>query len=133
MIQEHLIAGLQSAFPDKTFQYASPPDPVATLPSPCGSLGTLSISDDGDEATVYLSGATHGHFGCYDDQLSQAQKEAEIATDVITFLQALFADRVVIWRLAGGLADGWRVLKPGEQLPKPSHIRKQFVWSRDLT
>jgi hypothetical protein len=133
MIQEHLIAGLQKAFPDKAFQYASPPDPIATLPSPCQSLGTLAISDDGDEATVYLGRATHGHFGCYDEQLSQTQKEAKIAKDVITSLQALFADRVVVWRLAGGLADGWRVLKAGEQLPKPSHTRKQFLWSKDLT
>jgi hypothetical protein len=132
MIQEHLIAGLKNAFPDKVFQYSNPPDPVATLPSPCAALGTLAISDDGDEATVYLGGATHGHFGCYDDPLSEAERDAEIAGDVITFLQALFADRVVVWRLAGGLAGGWRVLEPGEQLPKPSHLRKQFVWSKEL-
>ena len=133
MIWEHLSADLKRAFPDKAFQYSNPPDRAASLPSPFPELGTLEIADDGYEATVYLSGATHGHFGCYNDKLSEAQKEAEISSDVITFLQALFADRVVIWRFAGGLAGGWRVLKAGEQLPGPSHFRKEFVLSRELT
>ena len=132
MIQVHLIAGLKSTFPEKAFEYSSPPKPVASLPSPCEALGRLEISDDGYEATVCLTGVTHGHFGCYDDQLSEAQKEAEISSDVISFLQALFADRVVIWRFAGGLAGGWRVLQSGEQLPKPSHLREEYVWSRAL-
>ncbi len=78
MIQEHLIAGLKNAFPDKGFQYSNPPDPVATLPSPCAAFGTLAISDDGDEAMVYLGGATHGHFGCDDEQLSEAQKRLRL-------------------------------------------------------
>jgi hypothetical protein len=132
MIQEHLIAGLKSTFPEKAFEYSHPPHPVASLQSPCEELGRLEISDDGYEATVYLTGATHGHFGCFDDQLSEAQKEAEISSDVIFFLRALFADRVVVWRFAGGLAGGWRVLQADEQLPKTSHLRKGFVWSREL-
>jgi hypothetical protein len=103
------------------------------LPSPCEALGTLEISDDGHEATVYLTEATHSHFGCYEDQLSTAQKEAQISSDVITFLKALFADRVVVWYIAGGLAGGWRVLGLGKVLPKRSHVRRQFVWSRELT
>lgn len=133
MIQEHLVVGLKSAFPEKAFRFSQPPEPVASLPSPCEALGTLEISDDGDEATVYLTAATHSHFGCYDDLFSAAQKEAQISSDVITFLKALFADRVVVWCLAGGLAGGWRVLGVGEPLPKRSHVRRQFVWSRELT
>jgi hypothetical protein len=133
MIQEHLIVGLKSAFPEKGFRYSQPPKPVASLPSPCEALGMLEVTDDGHEATVYLTGATHSHFGCYEDQLSASQKEAQISSDLITFLKALFADRVVVWCLAGGLAGGWRVLAPGELLPKRSHVRKQFVWSRELT
>jgi hypothetical protein len=132
MIQEQLIGALKRAFPEKAFVYSSSPESVASLPSPCEALGTLQISDDGYEATVYITGATHGHFGCYDDNLSEEQKAAEISSNVVSFLKALFTDRVVIWRLPGGIA-GWRVLKPDEQLPKPSHIRKQFVWSRELT
>ena len=132
MIQEHLIAGLKSAFPEKTFRFSQPPEPVASLPSPCKALGGLEICDDGHEATVYLTEATHSHFGCYEDQLSIGQKEERISCDVIAFLKALFADRVVVWCFAGGIAGGWRVLQPGEALPKRSHVRRQFVWSREL-
>ena len=106
MIQEHLIDGLKSAFPEKAFRYSQSPEPVASLPSPCEALGTLEISDDGDEATVYLTGSTHSHFGSYDDQLSATQKQTQVSVDVIAFLQALFADRAVVWCLAGVLAGG---------------------------
>jgi hypothetical protein len=72
----------------------------------------MDICDDGDEATVYFT-ATHGHFSCDEEKLSIEQREQQITDDVITFLDSLFKDRVVIWQVLGGLAGGWRVLQPG--------------------
>ena len=39
---------------------------------------------------------------------------------------------IAIAALAGVPVAGWRVLKAGEQSPKPSHIRKQSLWPSDL-
>ena len=131
MIRDRLIRELKQRFPDLAFTFDEPPKPVASLQSPCQALGRIDICDDGDEATVYFS-ATHGHFSCYDGALSVEQREQQIADDVITFLESLFKDRVVIWHLLGGLAGGWRVLQPGEAAPPPSVVRRQFLWTREI-
>jgi hypothetical protein len=123
MIHDYLVPAIQKTFPDKPFVFAKPPHPVASLRSPCTQLGELQICDDGDEATVYITEATHGHFGCYDECLRTEAKEQQIAEDVIAFLSALFADRVVVWRIAHGrVAGGWKRLGPDDPLPKPSLI-----------
>lgn len=111
--------------------FGEPPQPTVSLQSPCQALGAMEICDDGDEATVYFT-ATHGHFGCYDESLSVEQREQQITDDVIEFLDSLFSDRVVVWQLLGGLAGGWRVLPPGEAVPSPSLVRRQFLWTREL-
>ena len=92
----------------------------------------MHISDDGDEATVYFT-LTHGHFSCDDELLSVEEREKEIVDEVITFLESLFSDRVVLWRMLAGLSDGWRVLQPDEDAPTPSLARRQFLWTREIT
>ena len=65
------------------------------------------------------------------DSLPVEQRERQITDDVIAFLDSLFKDRVVVWQVLGGLAGGWRVLKPGEDAPTPSVARRQFLWTRE--
>ena len=132
MIRDHLVRELTQRFPGQAFAFDEPPRPVASLHSPCEALGRMDICDDGDEATVYFT-ATHGHFGGDGEALSVEQREQQIADDVMAFLDALFADRVVVWQMLGGLAGGWRVLQPGEDAPAPSVTRRQFLWTREIT
>ncbi|MHB8900127.1 MAG: hypothetical protein ACYC6Y_15365 [Thermoguttaceae bacterium] len=132
MIQERLVAAIRSAFPDREFRFSDSGQPMASIASPCERLGEVAIYDDGDEVMVELTGATRSHFACYDEHLSREGKEERICADVIAFLEALFADRVVVWCVAGGLAGGWRMLTRGEELPKRSLVRRQFVWSREI-
>jgi hypothetical protein len=131
MIRDYLIPAIKERFPNVVFSFDEPPKPIASLRSPCEALGGVEISDDGDEATVYLTNATHGHFSCYDDKLTGEQKEQEIASDVVGFLEALLSDRVVVWRVLGGMAGGWRVLAD-EPVPGPSLLRRQFLWSKEI-
>jgi hypothetical protein len=131
MIADHLIRELKQRFPDVAFTFDESPNPVASLQSPCQALGQMDICDDGDEATVYFT-ATHGHFSCDDETLSVEQRERQITDDVIAFLDSLFKDRVVVWKVLGGLAGGWRVLQPGEDAPTPSVARRQFLWTREI-
>ena len=112
MISEHLTADIGRQFPEKGFQLSQSSQPVASLASPCEALGSLEIHDDGDEATVYITGATHSHFGCYEECLSNEEKERRISSDVMGFLKALLADRVVVVvctrRYSGRLARSGR-------------------------
>jgi hypothetical protein len=131
MIRDHIIRALNQRFPDLPFAFDESPKPIASLQSPCHALGQMDICDDGDEATVYFT-ATHGHFRCDDEKLSIEQREQQISDDVIAFLDSLFKDRVVIWQVLGGLAGGWRVLQPGEDVPTLSLARRQFLWTREI-
>ena len=132
MFRDHLLPALKERFPDVPFVFDEPPKPIASLRSPCEALGGVEICDDGDELTVYLVNATHGHFRCYDDKLAQEEKEKQITSDVIEFLDALLNNRVVVWRFLNGWAGGWRVLRPGEHPPGPSIVTQQFLWSREI-
>jgi hypothetical protein len=132
MIRDHVIRAIQEHFSKVPFSFDEPPRPIASLRSPCEALGGVEICDDGDEATIYLTNATHGHFSCYDEKLSEQQKERQIACDVVEFLEALLSDRVVVWKFLGGMAGGWRVLASDEPVPEPSIARRQFLWSREI-
>jgi hypothetical protein len=93
-------------------------------------VGGVTIADDGNEVTVYVGEITHGHFGCYDEGLTRAEAEELVADDVAAFLDALFADRVLLWR-AGG-TGGWEVQdEPVRKAPSETD-RRCFVWSGPL-
>lgn len=132
MIQQYLVSAIKEHFPNVPFSFDEAPKPIALLHSPCKGLGNLEICDDGEEATVYLTQATHGHFGCYDDLLTEEQKAIEITKEVVAFIKALLNDRVVIWVFLGGMAGGWRVLDSDETAPGPSVLRRQFLWSKEI-
>jgi hypothetical protein len=131
MIRDRLIRELKQRFPDQAFEFDESPESDASLQSPCRALGRMDLCDDGDEVTVYFT-ATHGHFSCDDETLSVERREQKIVNDVMSFLDSLFKDRVVVWKAFGGLAGGWRVLQPGEDPPTPSLVRRQFLWTREI-
>jgi hypothetical protein len=132
MICEVLVPAIKERFSDIPFFFDEPPKPVASLRSPCKALGGVEICDDGDEATVYLTNATHGHFTCDDEGLTEEQREQRIVSKVIEFLEALLKDRIVVWRFLGGIAGGWRLFRADEPVPKPSMARQQFLWSKEI-
>ncbi len=132
MIRDYLIPAIKARFPHEPFTFGETLKPIASLRSPCEALGQVEIFDDGDEITLGFADMTHGHFGCYERKLNEADKEEQVASDVIGFLANLLNDRVVIWELMGGVAGGWRVLRSDEETPKPSVMRRQFLWSREI-
>jgi len=132
MISDSLLPAIKERFPDLPFTFAEPPKPIASLKSPCEALGTVDICDDGDEITIYLGTATHSHFSCYEETLTEQAKEQQITSDVLEFLDKLLTDRVVVWCVAGGVAGGWRVLRAEENPPDPSMLKRQFLWSREI-
>ncbi len=102
------------------------------FPAAHPEIGDLIISDDENEATVFVGTITHAHLGCYEESLSADQRADWIAGQVAEFVGALFADRVLFWKAFG--AGGWKVIKrPATEAPLSIlGLRSWFVWSKRL-
>jgi hypothetical protein len=96
-------------------------------------IGDLHIYDDGAQATVVITGITHGDFGVYDEHLNTEEKEQIITEDVISFLVTLFSDRVVLYRTFSKGMGGWTVIEQGVKDIEFIAGREYFVWSGPIT
>ena len=107
MIRDHLVPAVKEVFPNLAFK-------ISPTSNPCSAeIGDLHIYDDGDHATVIITGITHGDFGVYDENLNTEEKEQVITEDVISFLVTLFSDRVVLYRTSSKGMGGWTVIEQG--------------------
>jgi hypothetical protein len=128
MISDFLIGKIKDRFPNRSFTQSISPNAVITFPAAHPEVGDLSIYDDGDEARVEISKLTHGHFGCWDQSLNKAEREADVAETVVDFVEQIFAEKVIFFIFMGGRAGGWRPLKEGESHPKKP-FTKYYYWS----
>ena len=92
---------------------------VARCPAVSSEFGDVEIYDDGDEVTIFLGDFTHIHIGCYEEQLSPAEKEEMIVQQTMDFLSRLFADKIECWKQWWGGGCG----------PRGSRSGFVFVWS----
>jgi hypothetical protein len=130
MIALVLIPKLQSRFPGRGLRTASPPTPCAVFPAIHPEVGEIEIYDDGSELTVVAGKFTHGHFSNYDDRLSDAQKDDQIAEDVVAFLDKLFADQIILWGSHQG-GGGWYNARSEES--DFARNMKKYLWSGPLS
>jgi hypothetical protein len=119
-----LVPMLRTRFPNLAFAGPTGDPPQVTVPASHPEVGDLVLQDYDNEVTVFLGRFTHRHFGNYDD-ISSGEKEKVIAEDVVTFLDDLFADRILMWGSHQGI---------GGSHPIGSHQlisvgRKKYVWS----
>lgn len=129
MLRDHLIAALKHDFAHVPFVYGTAPKPMATVTSPCAEVGDLYIYEHGEEATVGLSEITHGHFDCYGKTLSDEERASGITEQVIDFLRALFADRVLLYRTPNRGMGGWRRLDLSPESRERDTRCEYFLWS----
>ena len=127
-ITEVLIPALRKKFTGKSFRTGSSPDPIAVFSPAYASIGELSIMDEGDEALVYIGNITHSHFNSYDEALNPEERVKAVSEMVVTFLDDLFKDQVVLWGSAEG--RGGFFYRSNGSLPKDiTKEEKLFVWS----
>ena len=129
MISEFLIPMLKEHFPGRGLVINDRPDPCAVFPAVHPEVGAIEIYDDVDEITINAGHFTHGDFSNYDQNLSDEQKHNEIANDVISFLDDLFADRVVLWG-SHSRGGGWCYKDAEGSLPPNGE--RLYVWSGPL-
>jgi hypothetical protein len=129
MIRDHPTEAITKSLPSFPFSFSQSANLVATLQSPISEVGGLEIYDDVDEATASISEITHGHFNPYDATLGEQQRDQQIVEDVISFLRALFADWVLLFRTPNRGMGGWLRLDLSLEPPILSSGREYFLWS----
>jgi len=129
MISDFLIPALKREFAGWEISFGSPPQPIATFPACQEAVGEVVVCDDGDEVTVYIGKITHGHFSD-DETLNREEKENSIAEDVIHFLKALFADRVLFSRNMENGENGSIMLDYNNSPIELSPSRRYFLWTK---
>jgi hypothetical protein len=130
MIRDRLIPALKQEFAGWEIQFYTPPQPIATFPAAQPAVGKVLVYDDGDEATVLIEKVTHGHFNPHDEKLSEAQRDELVTEDVVDFLKALFADRVLLHSREDGRVGGWTRLDLKDGAVELSPSFRYFLWSR---
>ena len=129
MIRDVLIPRIKSEFDRTDIAYGTPPDPIAVFPAAQEAVGKVLIYDHGDEATVYIEKITHTHINPYDASLSGAEREKWIADQVVEFLRALFADKILLHIHNNGRSGGWMSIAGGAPVDLSAH-EKYFLWSK---
>ena len=131
MIRDSLMPALKPHFPHIAFEFLDSSQPFARVTPSHEGIGDLEIYDDGDEATVVITQVTHGHFNPY-EKMPDAERDKWIVEAVIEFLNALFDDRVLLYRTPGQRSGGWQVhnerIDRSRPVPGTEHY-ECFVWS----
>ena len=97
MLSQLLLPVLRERFPNRGLVAGEPPDPCVRFPGIHPGIRGVSIYDDGDELTLCVDDLTHGHFNEYTEGLPEDEREQRIVENAVEFLEALFADKVVVW------------------------------------
>ena len=128
-ITETLRKELAARFPTLRVISDSADAADLTIPACHPEVGNISISDDGSEATLCVGSITHSHFCDYSDDIPENERVKAIVEDVLSFLDMLLSDRVLLWK--SGIFGGWRLLNDDEEpdvhsCPAGTQF---FVWS----
>ena len=74
MIRDHLVPAVKEVFPNLAFKISPASNPIISLSSSSAEIRDLHIYDDGDQATVIITGITHGDFSVYDKISTQKRR-----------------------------------------------------------
>jgi hypothetical protein len=130
MIRDRLIPEIQRTFSGWEISINPKENPIIRFPAAQKEVGDVLIYDDGDEATVYIEHISHGHFNPYDETISPEQRETIVTEDVMSFLQALFADRVLLHTAPNHRMGGWTRLDFAEGPVELSPDQRYYLWSK---
>jgi hypothetical protein len=128
-LSEKLIPQLRAHFPHRGLIVSDGKQPVAVFPAVHAEVGDIRICDDDWELTLYI-GKVHGHFSCYDNDLTPDGRAQTIVEDVLTFLGEVFAEQIEFW-VEGDRMGGWH--QRGKANPFGRSNIRRYVWSGPLT
>ena len=133
MNRDQFIAEIEKSFSGQEMKIDREKNPMITFPAAQKDVGDVFLQDDGNEITVFVEKITHGHFACYETNITEHEREATITEDVINFLQALFSDKVLLFTTADKRSGGWATLAPDKDPMQLSANRTYYLWSKPYT
>ena len=131
-IRDVLLPRLSSQFAARKPVFATHPSPDVVFPAAHPEVGQICVWDDGDELTLAVGDLTHTHFNPYDPSLSEIELAERVSSDLLEFLEDVFADQVVFWQATDGRAGGGCVRRPDRVEPDGRHDVRRFLWSGPL-
>ncbi len=90
-------------------------------------VGDIAIREDGSELILFIGNITHGHFGSYENDLSEEQHEQIIAESLVDFLLELLADKYFLFKSVN--TGGWARFDMIEEGDMQSPNTQWFKWS----
>jgi len=128
MIKDTLIPLLKATFPKLNIKYDDTKNPIAIIPAAHPEVGDVLINDDEDEATLLIGDITRNHHNPYDEALSQDQLDHIVSMEVIAFLEALFQDKILMWKTDRG-GGGCTHIEYEKNMDKIIKNNRSFLWS----
>jgi hypothetical protein len=131
-LSKTLPALLQATFPEQQMEQGREPHILVTFHSPHPKVGSVSITDEGDELTVFLTDRTRFHIACDAEGLTDAQRASNIASQLIDFLRALFSDEIEFYGYGSGGGCRKRSTAPRSLFSRLFLGWESYVWSGPL-
>lgn len=128
--RSYLIPALEREFEGWEITFDIPPKPIATFSEKQAEVGKVLVYDDGFEVTIVIEKISHGHFELYEAKVSPEEEARIVSEDVIDFLKALFADRVLLHVRPDGRGGGWERLDLNDGPPQLDPSYRYYLWSR---
>ncbi len=126
MLKETVIVALEAHFGAEVTLAPSQKE-FASFKAKHPEVGSVVIEEDATELTVSVGNIHHGHFGSYEDGLSEEEHEAVIASRLIGFLDNLFSDKYLLYKAWWG--GGWTPIDEVVESRLRSKKRQWFKWS----
>lgn len=128
MLSQLLLPILSTRYSDRGLVAGESPNPCATFPGIHEGIRQVAIYEDGDELILCIDDLTHSHIADYTDGLSEAERAVRVVGLLVEFLDALFADQIVVWgqHAVGG---GWY----RRDLREAGRGETEYVWSGPRT
>ena len=126
MMKEAVIAALEAKFGAEVTLTPASRD-FASFEAKHPEVGNVVIEDDGTELTVSVGNIHHGYFGSYEVNLSDEEREAAIARDIVEFLTDLFDDKYLLYKSRWG--GGWRRVEEGFKRTMLPGKKSWYKWS----
>jgi hypothetical protein len=89
----------------------------------------VTVYDEGTEVVIGVEKITHGHISVYDNNLTETEVHQQVSGFVLDFLDALFADKVLLWVSDDGQSGGWQRLDLAPEVSPPEPGGRFYVWS----
>src|SRR5262245_61486803 len=133
MLTSLLAEALASRFPNRGLRLGPGPDAVASFPAAHPTVGDVGIEASDEEVTVFVGSIAHGHFDQFNSDAPPDQVAQSIVEEVVEFLTALFADRVLLWSAPDGRSAGWQLPFEGTIPSDVPAGASTWVWSGPIT